>query len=67
MGQCIEELIDNIVLDDTPSLVCFLFKVVKYQLRLNVRLPGTSLKVVTVETKLFVTCFFDVKPLLKLC
>lgn len=39
MGQCIEELIDNIVLDDTPSLVCFLFKVVKYQLRLNVRLP----------------------------
>ena len=39
MGQCIEELIDNILLDDTPSLACFFFKVVKYQLRLNVRLP----------------------------
>lgn len=39
MGQCIEELIDNILLDDTPSLACFSFKVVKYQLRLNVRLP----------------------------
>lgn len=39
MEQCIEELIDNILLDDTPSLACFFFKVVKYQLRLNVRLP----------------------------
>ena len=26
-------------IDDTPSLACFFFKVVKYQLRLNVRLP----------------------------
>ena len=39
MGQCIEELIDNILLDDTPSVACFFLKVVKYQLRLNVRLP----------------------------
>ena len=58
MGQCIEELIDNIHLDDTPSGACFFFKVVKCR--------DTSLKVVTVETKLFVICFVDVKSLIKL-
>ena len=26
IGQCIEELIDNILLDDTPSVACFFFQ-----------------------------------------